>query len=330
MKKTFLIPFAAALLLIAPKSLYSDEGRTVQQRYIDKYAPVAVAEMKRTGVPASITLAQGLVESGAGLSSLAVKGNNHFGIKCHNDWNGRKMFKDDDARRECFRVYGDASESFRDHSDFLRFRDRYKFLFDLKPTDYKAWALGLKRAGYATDPAYSAKLIKQIEDYHLDKYDVEVLQEEIPMTPEAIEQGSTVIVQDPASVSKKSEIKENLTFGFHRPVYANNGVSFVYSTAGETYESIASSYGLFRKEILGYNDVSVDIATELPEGTRVYIQPKKNRSSKGLNKYVVDTNGESLRDISQRFAVKVSAIVKLNSLPEGYVPKEGDMLVLRK
>ena len=141
------------------------------ETYIEKWAPVAVEEMYRSGVPASITLAQGILESRYGLSELASKGNNHFGIKCHKDWKGRTMAYDDDAKGECFRVYDSAQESFRDHSDFLRYRDRYKFLFEFDTKDYKSWAYGLKKAGYATDPNYPAKLIKYIEDYGLSRYD---------------------------------------------------------------------------------------------------------------------------------------------------------------
>ena len=137
--------------------------KSPQEAYIEKYSALAVAEMYRSGVPASITLAQGLLESGNGLSELARKSNNHFGIKCHNNWTGGRVYHDDDAKGECFRKYGHPYESYRDHSDFLRYRDRYKFLFDYKVTDYKSWAYGLKKAGYATDPAYPKKLIKLID-----------------------------------------------------------------------------------------------------------------------------------------------------------------------
>lgn len=149
-----------------------DRSSTPQVIYVEKYAALAIDEMYRSGVPASITLAQGLLESRYGLSELATKGNNHFGIKCHNNWQGGKVYHDDDAKGECFRKYDSPEESFRDHSDFLRYRDRYKFLFDLEVNDYKGWAHGLKKAGYATDPAYPAKLIKLIEDYKLYKFDV--------------------------------------------------------------------------------------------------------------------------------------------------------------
>ena len=141
------------------------------EKYVEEWAPTAVREMYRSGVPASITLAQGILESRYGLSPLAADGNNHFGIKCHKDWTGKKQYHDDDEKGECFRVYDDADESFRDHSDFLRYRDRYKFLFEFETTDYKSWANGLKKAGYATDPGYPDKLIKYIEDYKLNEYD---------------------------------------------------------------------------------------------------------------------------------------------------------------
>ena len=162
--RRLLILLVAALPVVAV-------AQTPQLDYIAKYSALAVSEMQRTGVPASITLAQGLVESAAGLSPLAVHANNHFGMKCHNDWDGETFYKDDDAEQECFRAYRSAEECFRAHSDFLRNRPRYAALFELEPTDYKGWARGLKKAGYATDPAYADKLIKQIEDYQLDRFD---------------------------------------------------------------------------------------------------------------------------------------------------------------
>ena len=161
---------AIALILGIAVSAQRDAG-TPQERYIARYASIAVNEMYRTGVPASITLAQGIIESGSGRSRLATDGNNHFGIKCHNTWKGKTMLADDDRKNECFRVYDSAEESFRDHSDFLRYQDRYKFLFDLKTTDYKGWAAGLKKAGYATDPSYASKLIQCVEDYDLGRFD---------------------------------------------------------------------------------------------------------------------------------------------------------------
>lgn len=164
-------PAAASSASSAPAAALSADGKTPQQKYIDKYADLAVKEMRRTGIPASITLAQGLLESGCGQSELAVRGNNHFGIKCHSGWKGPKMRMDDDEKNECFRKYRTVEQSYHDHSDFLVYRDRYRFLFDLDKKDYEGWAYGLKKAGYATDPAYPKKLISIIEEYELYKYD---------------------------------------------------------------------------------------------------------------------------------------------------------------
>jgi len=288
-------------------------GDTPQQKYIAKYKDLAVQEMHRSGVPASITLAQGLLESRAGLSELALEGNNHFGIKCHG-WTGKTMKVDDDRRNECFRVYKHAEESFRDHSDFLRYWDRYKFLFDLEPTDYKGWARGLKKAGYATDPAYANKLIKVIEDYQLYVYDTG---ESVPPSPLTIEEPK---VYEPSG-------RETFSFSLTRKMYSKNGVPFVYSVEGETYADIARQYDLFKKEILKFNDLKA--AEPLLPGTIVYVQAKKNNTQKDLEKYIVEKDGESLRDISQRFAIKLSALLKKNKLPEDYVTKEGDELILR-
>ena len=346
---------------------------TPQERYIQKWAPTAVREMYRSGVPASITLAQGLLESRYGLSSLASEGNNHFGIKCHKDWTGKTMRYDDDAKGECFRVYDSADESFQDHSDFLRYRDRYKSLFDLKTTDYKGWAYGLKKAGYATDPHYPAKLIKYIEDYRLYEYD--------KMTPEDSDRLELSVSQSVEETSGASEVKsdkkastvrkekarkerkarksrkkhskeeavperipasplsleepkridkaglEVFSFSLTREAYSRNGVPFITSVEGETYASIAQSNHLYLNELLRFNDLTR--SEELLPGTVVYLQAKKNQSEKGLDKYIVGEDEESLRDICQRFAVKMSSVMKMNGFTSGYEPREGDTIILR-
>ena len=290
---------------------------TPQQRYVEKYAPMAVREMLRSGVPASITLAQGMLESGNGESKLATKGKNHFGIKCHKGWTGKSMKVDDDARGECFRVYDSVEESYRDHSDFLRYRDRYKFLFDLDRTDYKGWAYGLKKAGYATDPSYAAKLIRYIEDNNLSRFDVlkEVEAEEMPLPPHRIE----------APVLTMSD--EEFHFPLTRELYSVNGVPFVYSLEGETYKSIAKHYHLFHREILRFNDQKRD--APLAPGTVVYLAHKKNHSPKGLDKYIVEEDGEDFHAICQRFALKEKAVLKMNGLSKAPSLREGDELKLR-
>ena len=339
-------------------------SKSPQDDYIRKYAPVAVREMYRSGVPASITLAQGLLESRYGQSDLAVKGNNHFGIKCH-DWTGKKMYHDDDRRGECFRVYGTADESFSDHSDFLRYRDRYKSLFNNDVTDYKAWAHGLKKAGYATDPAYPSKLIKLIEDYHLDKYDTmrpEDFGEKV--RPDEKELRNTIharltrkqkreakraekaekvtktdktekqvpIPEPPLSIEEPVRIPaekaaETFSFSLVRQMYKTNGVPFVYSLEGERYASIANDYHLFLREILRFNDAVSD--KRLEPGTTVYLQSKKSQTKRGLDKYISDEGGETLYELSQRFGVKLKDLCKMNDLGRDYVTKPGDELDLR-
>ena len=307
-----------------------------QDRYIARYASIAVNEMYRTGVPASITLAQGIIESASGLSALAVNGNNHFGIKCHNGWNGRTLRADDDRKDECFRAYDSAEESFRDHSDFLRYRDRYKFLFDFQTTDYKSWAYGLKQAGYATDPSYAAKLIKCVEDYHLSRYDRMSVDEAIAEGGQQAEQpvekeAETAIPDSPLKIEAgelfSGAAGEEYRFSLSRTLYSRNGVPFVYAVDGETYASLAARYHLLRAEILRFNEVPRD--AQLNPGDIVYLEPKKKQTVRGLDKYVVGADGESLHAICHRFAVREKAIRKLNKLPSGYEPREGDVLLLR-
>lgn len=309
----------AAIIVLLSVLCFADAP---QKSYIEKYSGLAVEEMYRSGVPASITLAQGLLESGNGLSELAVKGNNHFGIKCHNAWTGSKVYHDDDKKGECFRKYDSPEESFRDHSDFLRYRDRYKFLFDLEPTDYKGWAHGLRKAGYATDPKYPEKLIRLIEEYELYLYDT--------MQPAANEEKVQQMPQSPAQLEQARPLtgrqREVFSFALSRQMYSQNGVPFIYAAEGETYESIAKSYRLFLKEILKFNDLQQN--EELLPGTVVYLKKKKKASHPGLDRYVVE-EGQTLREISQRFAVRMKDICRRNGIGQDHVLREGDVLELR-
>ena len=335
-------------MFMAAVTLASPTGKTPQEKYIEEYAVLAVSEMYRSGVPASITLAQGMLESGNGQSALARMSNNHFGIKCHNNWGGDRVYHDDDAKGECFRKYPHPDQSYRDHSDFLRYRDRYKFLFDYKVTDYKAWAYGLKKAGYATDPAYPTKLINLIETYNLYEYDrkpasygkksddkksskkgktvIEFVGESLPeeLVTEQLPLSPTVIEQVKELGQKQ---REEFHFSLDRKMYSQNAVPFVYAVAGDTYASIAASYNLFTREILKFNDLEAD--AELLLGTVVYLKPKKKSAAKGVEKYVVE-EGESLRDIAQRYGVRLASMLRLNGFEKGYVPREGDVVLLRK
>lgn len=175
--------------------------------YIERYSPIAQSEMKSYGIPASITLAQGILESGMGYGRLAIEGNNHFGIKCHKEWNGKRIYHDDDEKGECFRVYKDSENSFRDHSLFLKDRSRYAFLFDIKTNQYKAWAKGLKKAGYATDPKYPDKLISLIERFDLTRFDEKIKMAKKPKQKSKIQTIHTVKKGDTLySVSKKYNV----------------------------------------------------------------------------------------------------------------------------
>ena len=332
MKKVIL----AIALFLGLAAAAQRDGGTPQERYISRYATIAVNEMYRTGVPASITLAQGIIESASGASKLVTEGNNHFGIKCHNSWSGRTMRADDDRRNECFRVYDSAEESFRDHSDFLRYRDRYKFLFDFQTTDYKSWAYGLKQAGYATDPSYAAKLIKCVEDYGLSRFDRMTVEEamaeggseaERPVAAVAEEQIPDSPLKIEAGELYTGSAGEEYRFSLTRTLYSRNGVPFVYAVEGETYASLAKRYHLLEREILKFNDVVK--GAEIHAGDIVYIEPKKTKAAAGLEKYIVGEETESFHTICQRFAVKEKSIRKLNGLAAGYQPREGDELILR-
>ena len=320
MKNHLLIVFSFIALLTL-------QGQDARQAYIDKYSKVAVSEMYRAGVPASITLAQGMLESGNGKSELAAKGNNHFGIKCHTDWKGKTMKIDDDSKGECFRVYKNAEQSFRDHSDFLRYRDRYKFLFSYEITDYKSWAYGLKKAGYATDPSYADKLIRVIEENRLWRFDTQGETADVPGAAAPALPEAPAVLEEAHRLDFDSS-DEVFTFSLKRPVYEKNGVLFVYAAEGESYATIAAAYNLFEREILRYNDLRE--SGPLQPGTVVYIQPKKRQAAKGLDKYIVDEESGSLRDICQRFAVRQSSIRRLNGFAADYAPREGDTVLLRR
>ncbi len=321
MKKILSVALPAICLFTVTAFSSDNPTRSPQTVYIDRYAALAVEEMYRSGVPASITLAQGLLESRYGQSELAVKGNNHFGIKCHN-WKGKKMYHDDDRDGECFRVYASPEESFRDHSDFLRYRDRYKFLFDLEPTDYEGWAHGLRKAGYATDPAYPKKLIRLIEDYELHQYDSKPSSwghsSGRPESPNAIEQAKPLDRRQ----------RETFHFALSRQMFSLNGVPFVIASEGETYAGIADSYNLFLKEILRFNDL--DREQILHPGTIVYLQAKKKRAASGLEKHVVDGDDENLWEISQRYAVKLERLCRMNGVSPDRKLNDGEVIILRK
>ena len=306
------------MLLLATAMVWGQ--KLTRTEYIEKYAETAVREMKATGIPASITLAQGCLESGNGNSTLATKANNHFGIKCHKNWKGKTIRHDDDEKNECFRSYRSADESFRDHSDFLRYSDRYAALFNLELTDYKGWAYGLQKAGYATAKTYAESLIRIIEENELYRYDKldRIAREELPPTPMEAE-FSTAFKPYPGH--------KLYTASLGREIRTTNGVAWIIAREGDTYAGLAKEFNLFRGEILRFNDRSRN--TALQPGEVVYVEAKKRESAKNLDKHVVE-EGETMRGLAQRYAVKMKKLYQYNAMRPGTEPEPGTILNLRK
>ncbi len=307
--------FATGLLSLASACLLC-YGKITREEYIRTYSTMAVEQMKRTGIPASITLAQGCLESADGNSALAREANNHFGIKCH-DWQGETYTHDDETRNECFRKYGDAEESYRDHSNFLRYRDRYAFLFELDPKDYKGWAYGLKKAGYATAPSYPASLIKIIEDYRLYRFDSDSIA--LPSPSLAQQQSNEKITPDDRSPLYRISLS--------RQLFSRNGVLYVLAESYDSYESLAREFNLFKREILRFNDLRR--SEPLSSGQVVYLQRKKADAAEHLEMHVVES-GETMRDIAQRYAVRAKELYRYNNLPPGSDPPPGEVIFLCK
>ena len=276
----------------------SQDART----YIKEYSTLAIHEMNIYSIPASITLAQGILESGSGTSTLAVEANNHFGIKCHVDWVGPAVYHDDDEKNECFRKYQNVSESFRDHSLFLTERGRYSFLFKLRKNDYKGWAKGLQKAGYATSKTYAKKLIRLINEYDLSRYDHK-------------------------KIGKKDKKKFNIKddYSVDSEIYQKNYTKYVLAKSGESYDDIAERLDVWLWELLKYNESAND--RTLMEGEKVYLQPKRR---KGTKQYHIVLANETMYSISQLYGVKLKHLYKKNRMEEGSEPYVGQKISLIK
>ncbi len=318
--KTLLLALVAVLstALSAPGQPGTD--RITAEQYIEQWKAVAVKKMKEHGIPASITLAQGLLESGNGNSELARKANNHFGIKCTPDWTGGKSYHDDDAKNECFRKYNDASQSYEDHAKFLQ-RSRYASLFELKPTDYKGWAHGLKKAGYATDPAYPQKLINLIERYELHKLDQGV---DVTYQPAAKSDPKAA----PARQGRKPTVGGDVvTIGAGRSVEMFEGrIKYVRAKQGDTFRKLADELEMTHGMLARWNDM--DKEAPLSEGQRIYIQPKR-AASKSAEQHTAK-GGETLWGISQQYGVKLAKLAKYNGLSTDAKLTEGQRVWLKK
>lgn len=312
--KTLTTTLIALLCLIMTASAQ----RMSRQDYIDKYKALAIEDMEKYGIPASITMAQGCLESDNGNSRLARQANNHFGIKCKKEWTGKTISHDDDAKGECFRSYDNAEHSFRDHSEFLDKSQRYQGLFKLDIRDYKGWAKGLKAAGYATSPTYAEQLIKIIEDNQLDRLDRgELLPWETQVA--VAEKPKEVVVEEVVAVPVPDEtlmidvdnyivsVRSNPDF----TVYVNNGSEFIVARPGDTFESVAKSFKTSARRLRKFNDVSSK--GQLRAGEVVYLKTKASRSENGKLIHVA-SEGQTLHYLSQRYGIKLKKLAAINRL----------------
>lgn len=306
----YLIVFAFVLLF---SSGFAQSKQQTREEYIQKYYPLAISEMERSGIPASIKLAQGCWESANGNSRLATEAHNHFGIKCKADWKGKKIFHDDDEKQECFRKYSEDLSSYIDHSNFLMAGSRYAFLFQLDPLDYAGWARGLKKAGYATDPTYAERLIKIIEDYKLYQYDQYGANRQI------------------ASLTHESGNKQPLgpnlgrTNATHK-IELRNGLRTIVAEAGDTYESLTAELNLKDWELYTYNDMAKG---RQPHANEIlYIEAKHKKADKKHTKHVAESD-DTMHYISQRYALKLKPLLRRNRMEYGEEPQKGQIIYLR-
>jgi LysM repeat protein len=285
--------------------------------YIEKYKDIAIVEMQRTGVPASITLAQGIHETGAGTSNLVLKSNNHFGIKCKTEWDGEKVYHDDDARGECFRKYSDPTISYRDHSDFLKTRSHYASLFKLDPTDYEAWSFGLKKAGYATNPKYAQVLIKLIRDYNLQDYTLIAMgrKQRDANTP-GWAKNTEIVTETEAVVASSKRI-------YPEGVFKINDTKVIFIPKGISYLKVATENDISLARLLDFNDMKDGDVT--PNDGLLYLQRKRKN---GANETHVVATGETLYDIAQSEGIRLESLLQYNFLTPGVQVEAGEKLYL--
>ncbi len=302
-----------ALLGAAVLCAWQAGAQTITRaEYIERYKDVAVEHMEKYGIPASIKLAQGLHESANGNSRLAVQANNHFGIKCKSDWIGATVYHDDDEKNECFRAYSSAIDSWNDHSEFLDKGTRYQFLFDLDPLDYKAWAKGLKKAGYATNPLYAELIIAIIEENRLYLLDRGV---SLPVGDLiATENGDDSVSAFNPLLSEQVDPDRYNVAMYSRGGYGihiNNGVRFVVAREGDDLESVGRNLNISTKRLRRFNDLGP--ANTIVAGNAVYLEAKNRRAMSGEVIHTVK-EGETLHSLSQRYAIKAKRLARMNRL----------------
>ena len=294
-----------------------------RQEYIDVFAKVAIQEMIDYHIPASITMAQACLESSDGNSSLARDANNHFGIKCKSNWNGPTILKDDDAHNECFRKYRNAIESYRDHSEFLTGGMRYQFLFDYSIKDYKKWAYGLKKAGYATDPSYPERLLKIINDFQLYRLDEYANNSTGYIEPGSLAGGSKSIFNLKGKHSRGNVSTDPYAV---RNVKKRNGANAFFAKSGDTYEQIAEEFSKSASALYRYNDAGPGDRPE--EGSVVYLQRKRGSAPRGNNVHTI-REGETLWSVAQWYGIRLKALCRKNRLKRDEVLVPGQQISLR-
>lgn len=331
-------------VILSISTLAFTETKLTTVQYIEQWKNIAIEQMHTHKVPASITLAQGILESGSGNSRLAKEAKNHFGIKCHKTWSGDTFIQDDDTKDECFRSYYSASESYTDHSLFLSRRGRYSNLFQLKLTNYKGWAKGLKSAGYATNPKYAYLLIDLIERYHLDQYDRVAYGETLT------NKHDRSIVKKPMTthkntLSQRSKLDTKTEPNMSKPNYSNNvnvvevrqrgheistsrnKVKYVSVKQGDTFYRLAQEFDVTIAQLYKYNEFKNKDVLEI--GDKIYVSPKKSKGPRGKSNYVC-VRSMSLRDIAHEQGIKLNNIMKLNlSENPDEVLRKGSKVTLR-
>ncbi len=303
--------------------LYSQiiRRRLTRKQYIEKYKDIAIREMMKYGIPASIILSQGILESADGNSKLARKANNHFGIKCHKDWEGKTYYMRDDKRHECFRRYKNSEESYEDHSLFLSQRKRYAFLFNYDINDYKSWAYGLRKSGYSTNHHYAEMLIKIIENndlYELDKQYTKT-QFALNKSSKTNRQKIKYILPDEEDFSPIS-IGEN-----NRKIFKNNGIKYIIAREGDTFDKIAEDFDIPSRKVCRYNDLKK--SPHIMKGQIIYLHAKRRKAK--VEFHIVKPN-ETMYYISQLYGIKLKQLYKKNKMARGSEPYIGQKLWLRK
>ncbi len=334
------------LFLCITLCLSAHAQREKAEAYVNTYKEIAIQEMLRSGVPASITLAQGVLESQFGESDLVKSSNNHFGIKCKTEWTGPKVYHDDDEKGECFRVYATAEESYKDHSEFLKTRPHYAFLFKLDPTDYEGWAKGLKKAGYATSVTYPQQLLKVINDYNLQQYSLLALARSknnkqpdntllvnntTQVTAEApvqvsevkknIEPTTTIEVATTAMVTANVDPAKNISYP--QGIFAINHTKVFYGTAGTSLLSLANQFDIPLSKLFAYNDM--DEMDVLDTDQLIFIEKKQK---KGATSFHTVGGGETLHSISQQEGILLESLLEYNNCKKGATALPGEKIYL--